>query len=1289
MRNHLCTKTTLQTIIVIVIAGCALVGYPVAGSQALSCGEGDERRAVTTASETVTDVPKGESSHEVEWSPWQQPSNLSLTDSTNSMTPTLGADHSPSETCTVEAPYEVQDYHRQIVAPSPVSLFQTADLGPAWDTNGPVGASVVDFAFDPASADSVYIATYGGGLFRSSDGGSTWDDTPNNPSVGLDAGRGQGLMYSIAAGDGVLYAATSGSQWFHRSTDGGSTWSHVSDGPARQRVRDLELYPGNAATVYAAVDTVYVSTDSGENWSVAGTGIAPNEWIMCLAINPYTPTIMFAGSGNGGIYESVDGGTTWVKNTVGLPDEIVWDVAINPGDPNIVYAGTEQRGVYRSADGGLTWAQWNGDGGLGCPYVRTIAINPSDPDKIFIGDDCWGVFRRSESESDWVFVGPGTAPSGQHRVHALGVSPGAPNVIYAGVWGDGVFKSSDDGQTWSAKNTGLSALNINRVVADPSEPGRAYATAFGGIYRTADWGHSWERILDTDPYVGDTWPELYQDAFGLGIDPNGKVYVGMYQGTVSVTADGETWENANEGIESECPQCTMYDIAINPVTPTVVYAGTYDGSESARGVFKTRTGGAPWTRMVAGLLDTEISALAVDPHHPEIVYAGTKNGRVFRSVDGGEGWNESDLGILVAAGRPQINAIEPASQIPGRVYLAQSNDDQGDIQGGVYRSNDYGATWERVLAGHDPSSLVIHPNNPNVLVVSNWDDGLYRSEDGGDTWFVAETDDFVGQRYVKTLSAGSVLSDTWSLYAGTGTNGILQRDFPVRLVTIGLGAPLTGDVASFGQEMQNAALLALKQINSAGGVEIGGEPYTITLVVEDDACSDTQASVAAASILAHEPAAVIGHACSKSSLVAAPVYEAAGVTMLSPLSTNPDLTARGYQYVFRNAPNDGLLPGKLAGFLHDRGLHHAALLIHLDSAWNYTNTLSFEARFTQLGGSIAVSRTMSGAGDISPALDEIAASDAEVVVTFDNDGALAADLSAAAHARGLGQEIAWMGTGSASAYVSRAGTAAEGNFGVVQMPRYSDMPGYATFEAQYRAEGFAQQPEPSVIGALTYDAVKIVAKAVAAVGPTDPTQVRDAVRATSGYEGVVGVYEGFDSRGDVIPQWGLVAVVQDGEWIPAGLRTEFYPDQGGTLDLGAVWGDVTSVEIPPEALPQTLVVTYTLIATDTHGVVPTQTIVGDYAIQMETNVVLNGAVTVTIRYEDADVAGLDESTLELYTWDGAQWVLAAPCGGYVRDLQNNILRVIICHFSEYLLVAEPRSRSNTFLPIVQKNQAAR
>ena len=261
--------------------------------------------------------------------------------------------------------------------------------------------------------------------------------------------------------------------------------------------------------------------------------------------------------------------------------------------------------------------------------------------------------------------------------------------------------------------------------------------------------------------------------------------------------------------------------------------------------------------------------------------------------------------------------------------------------------------------------------------------------------------------------------------------------------------------------------------------------------------------------------------------------------------------------------------------------------------------------------------------------------------------------------------------------------------------RPADMPGYVPFEADYLAAGFASEPDPGIYSPTSYDAAQIIMDAIQRSDtPTDTLAIRDAIAATTNFVGVAGTYEGFDSNGDIIPQWARISVVENGEWVLAWLQVEFYPVLGGTFDLRNSLGTTTTLDIPAtkggqilaqpsdQASTQSLMTNYSILFTNTNAVDPDLVMVEDHGLRLEASEPLSDEMTLTMHYADEDMQGVDESTMMFYYWDGGQWVDAAPCGDYVRDLSNNVLQVGICKLGDYVLLAEEQHMIH--LPMVQR-----
>ena len=506
------------------------------------------------------------------------------------------------------------------------------------------------------------------------------------------------------------------------------------------------------------------------------------------------------------------------------------------------------------------------------------------------------------------------------------------------------------------------------------------------------------------------------------------------------------------------------------------------------------------------------------------------------------------------------------------------------------------------------------------------------------------------------------------------------------VITIGVASALSGPVPDLGWQQVNAVQLAVSQKNANGGITIGGTNYTVILVVADSGCDAAQAITAANQLLAAEVVGVVGHLCSAASLPAALIYNSTGVAMVSPLSTSPQLTQQGYSTTFRTVPHDGSTAINLAGYFVSLDLKRTAILIRGDRSYSGDLGAIYQNTYSSLGGTVVSSRTLVTTADITPSLTAIQTENVKVILVADLEGDMAGNVSRIAYSLGMAQSIAWLGVeGSGGNYIKdfAGAQAAEADYGAIVGRRTTDMPGYAPYQSAYLAANFPNEPNSTgPWSPFAYDAANIIMNSIQRANTTDPVAIRNAIAATTNFAGIVGIYQGFDTVGDVIPQWGRVEVVENGKWVPAQLNAQFYAGQGGTLDLADTWGQTTTVQIPGNAVTNTLLVTYSIFATTTNTGVPTQTMVSQHAIRLETNVSISAPMTVTIQYNDADIVGIDEATLRFYTWNGSQWVDAQPCGGYLRDSTNNVLQAIICHFSDYVLLGE--SKWSVYLPIILK-----
>jgi photosystem II stability/assembly factor-like uncharacterized protein len=344
-------------------------------------------------------------------------------------------------------------------------ILLMCDAAFAWHDKG-----VRSLAIDPAAPDTMYAATSAGSadtLFQSGNGAASWSATslikPHLVVVAIDP-----------LAPTTLYAATDAGVF--KTTDGGVSWSSTG---LSQSISVLAVDPRVPTTIYAARgwdasgagwDGVFKSTDGGATWSAVGP---PLSWASSLAVDATATATLYAGSAYG-VLRSTDGGMTWAGAASSWPSGAIMALAIDPATPTTVYAGANSiycegcgedgwatitpGGVFKSLDGGVTW------NAIGLSDIHTfwaLAINPLNTTTIYAGTDL-GLFKSTDGGATWL---PTALTSS--NVRAVAIDPLSPNTVYAGTE-SGVFKSTDDGGTW--RDTGLIFIEQPPIISLSLDP---------------------------------------------------------------------------------------------------------------------------------------------------------------------------------------------------------------------------------------------------------------------------------------------------------------------------------------------------------------------------------------------------------------------------------------------------------------------------------------------------------------------------------------------------------------------------------------------------------------------------------------------------------------------------------------------------------------------------------------------------------------------------------------------------------------------------------------------------
>ena len=643
----------------------------------------------------------------------------------------------------------------------------------------------------------------------------------------------------------TLYAGGVG---VFKSTDGGASWSPATTGltcissapggppvTVTCAVTALALDPTTPTTLYAGARLgtggggVFKSTDGGGSWSPATTGLTCGAFtcdVNALALDPTTPTTLYAGTSTGGVFKTIDGGGSWSPVNTGLPCGPftcgVTALALDPTTPTILYAGTED-GVFKTTDGGTSWRNT-----LAVPRVSALALDPTTPTTLYAGtqsrggpagsvNPAQGVFKSTDGGGSWspattgltcVSAAPGGAPvTVTCSVAALALDPTTPTILYAGTFSGGVFKSMTGGANWSPVNTGLPCgaspcFPVPALALDPTTPTTLYAgMAFsGGVFKSTNGGAIWNSAS-----TGLTLPpRLFASVAALALDPTTPttLYAGTDLGVFKSTDGGASWSSVSTGLPcvSAPPAggpftstCLVVALALDPTTPTTLYAATSQGGtpQGVSGVFKTTDGGASWSPVNTGLTCASafpggapfacpVSELALDPRTPTTLYAGTSDG-VFKTTDGGASWSPASTGLTCGAPPCTVSvsalALDPTT--PTTLYAGTqgvSGSGTGTVVpvSGVFKSTDGGGSWSSVSTGLPPygpfvTALALDPTTPTTLYAGTNGGGVFKTTDGGASWSPVNTGLPLTLVTIVTAFAFDPTTPT-TLYAGTVFN---------------------------------------------------------------------------------------------------------------------------------------------------------------------------------------------------------------------------------------------------------------------------------------------------------------------------------------------------------------------------------------------------------------------------------------------------------------------------------------------------------------------------------------
>ncbi|HVX39372.1 MAG TPA: glycosyl hydrolase, partial [Gemmatimonadaceae bacterium] len=619
----------------------------------------------------------------------------------------------------------------------------------------------------PSEPNVAYIGFDNGGVWRSTDYGSTWNPlfdnestgsigaiavSPTNPSI-IYVGSGAGIIRpDLATGDGM-----------YKSTDAGKTWTHLGLRET-QMIAQVDVDPTNPDRVFVAAlghpygpnaeRGVFRSTDGGKTFQKV---LYKDEYTSAndVRIDPSNPQIVYAalwqqqqsyieggsfGGANGGIFKSTDGGTTWTKLTEGLPTVLQANLAIAPSNPKVVYAMVAEelpgaRGgpqgfggggavaLYRSDDGGEHWTVMDGPGVQGRPIdqrplarigggdLPTLVVDPKNENSLYSASTVF--WRSDDGGKTWTAVRG--APGGDDYQKAW-VNPNNPNILLV-VSDQGGVISANHGQSWSNWYTQPTAAMyhvstdntyVYRVCGGQQDSGSACVDS-----KSADGEitfHDWHPVNIQEYGEAAPDPKDADKVFG-----SARTSVSLYNRRTGQTTN--VGPSAEQRDVQYGRNVRTMPIEWSPVNPNILYY-------ASNVVWKSADDAHSWTRISPDLArqtwavpasvgkyasevrpspQGSITALSPSPRSTSVLWAGTDDGNVQVTTDGGAHWSN----VTPAAIKPwtRIFNVDAGHFDNGTAYIAANTMRLDDMNPHFFRTHDGGKTWTEIDNGIAPGNV--------------------------------------------------------------------------------------------------------------------------------------------------------------------------------------------------------------------------------------------------------------------------------------------------------------------------------------------------------------------------------------------------------------------------------------------------------------------------------------------------------------------------------------------------------------------------------------------------------
>ncbi|HPJ60051.1 MAG TPA: hypothetical protein PLV06_05120 [Bacteroidales bacterium] len=621
-------------------------------------------------------------------------------------------------------------------------------------------ASIGDIAIDPDNTETVWVGTgeanifrssnSGCGVFKTTDGGKTWE------LKGLENTHTIARIRVDPSNTDIVYVAATGHEWtpnedrgLYKTTDGGLTWSKVLYIDSNTGVSDVVLDPRNPQTVYATT------------W----------ERMRLKWNDPRT----YESTRHCGVWKSADGGITWKQINEGLPapqhrGRIGIDLCLS--NPDVLYILVDNYEIARKAEPGAldSYGRQRKDVIKGATIYRSDNAGTTWKQVSGLTDETRAYMERHSSTYGWVFGQIRVDPNDENTIYSLGIqlhqstdggatfrSLRGPHADHHGLWIDpangnyilnvqdgGLTISYDKGVTWKYPIQELPLAQFYNVAYDFSVPFRV----FGSIQDH----HSFYGTVNLSAGRNRVRPVEFTNTLGAegtthAIDPtdNNTVYASTFYGALA-RAEIANYPSGRKQLlppryREEAPLRGQWvaPTIISPHNPDIIYHGM-------QYVMMSRDRGNTWEIISDDLTFNDpskmgdinyqtIQTIDESPLRAGLIYAGTDDGRVWRTKDFGKTWSEIRSGMVP---KRWVSRIVASRYDLGTVYMTQTGRRDDDFQVYIWRSTDFGDTWEDISGNIPVGPVNVIREDPvkKGILYAGTDASVYISTDNGVRWEV-------------------------------------------------------------------------------------------------------------------------------------------------------------------------------------------------------------------------------------------------------------------------------------------------------------------------------------------------------------------------------------------------------------------------------------------------------------------------------------------------------------------------------------------------------------------------